>query len=153
MTSLNVDVIGGVFCAKRRRFVGIARGGGGSGVTGDQVLSAYPNETHHAALRRMWWWAVVLPLRNQLQSVSFDICLMQFRTYFNKLIIVTSRSRAFCNPPIVFTFRRIFLFLRLYLFADLRRLLLVCFFSASGTFRTFSGGGGVKLFLLVAVFR
>ena len=45
-----IDV--GVLNAKRRRFVVIARGGGGFGFTGNHVLSAYPNETHHVALRR-----------------------------------------------------------------------------------------------------
>jgi len=71
----------------------------------DHVLSAYPNETHHAARRR--GRLVVLALRNQLQSlpVSFYIRPLKFGTYFKPLIIVFSRSGAFCNPPIVFTSR------------------------------------------------
>jgi len=59
---------------------------------GDHVLSTYPNETHHAARRR--GRLVVVALRNRLQSLSgsFDIHLAKFATYFNKVIIVTSRS-------------------------------------------------------------
>jgi len=88
-------------------------------------------------------------------SLSFDSRLMQFSTYFNILIIVTSRSRAFCNPPIVFTLRRIFLFLRLYLFCRPSAFNTGMFPFCLFAFRTLSGGvgGGVMLFLLVTVFR
>jgi len=76
----------------------------------DHVLFAYPNETHYAARRRRKR-TVLLALRNQLQSLSdsFNIRLAKFGTYFKPLIIVTSRREEFCNPTIMFTFRRIFL--------------------------------------------
>jgi len=37
----------------------------------DHVLSAYPNETHHAARGRL----LVLALRNQLQSIWFFLSI------------------------------------------------------------------------------
>jgi len=118
----------------------------------DHVLSAYPNETHHAAPKR--GKLVVLALTNPVQYLilSFDIRLVKIATYFKPLIVTSTSCRgAFCNPPIVFALRRIFLLLRLYLFTDRSRLLLLCFFPAFSVLGDWGGGGGV--FLLVTVFR
>jgi len=155
MTSLDVDGVGDLY-AKRRRFVGIAREG--SGFAGDHVLSANPNEKHHAALRRMWWWwgAVVLALRNQLQSLSVFLltsasCSLA-RTLTN-LSLSRLAAERFATHLSCSRCDEYFFYFNFIFFADFRRLLLVCYFSTSGAFRNLSGGGGVMLFLLVSVFR
>jgi len=57
---------------------------------------------------------VTLALRNRLQSIclSLDTHLVKFSLYFTPLIIFTSRCGTCFKPPIVFTFHRTLVFLR-----------------------------------------
>ena len=67
---------------------------------------------------------------------------MKFATYIKPLIIVTSTSRreAFCNPPIVFKLRQIFLFLLRLSFLQTVVTYCYCFFPA---FSVLGDWGGV----------